>query len=172
MSDSSQQSQDRSLFTLAQIQHLIRVEFHRAQRYGYPLSCLMVGVDRLNQLRDLYGYDSKEAVIEEVIEILKRETRASDFLGRLADDRLLVVVPHTSLEGAQRMVDRLLTAARQLEFESEGRKMDVSLSAGIGSTRGGDDVLFFDALLEAAENGLQVAQAAGGNRGETGVIGG
>jgi GGDEF domain-containing protein len=65
-----------------------------------------------------------------------------------------------------------LTAARQLEFESEGRKMDVSLSAGIGSTRGGDDVLFFDALLEAAENGLQVAQAAGGNRGETGVIGG
>ena len=73
MNDPSQQSRDRSLFSLAQIQHLIRVEFHRAQRYGYPLSCLMVGVDRLNQLRDLYGYDSKEAVLEEVIEILKRE---------------------------------------------------------------------------------------------------
>jgi len=33
-------------------------------------------------------------------------------------------------------------------------------------------VLFFDALLEAAESGLQAAQAAGGNRGESGVIGG
>lgn len=172
MSESSRQSPERSLFSLAQIQHLIRVEFHRAQRYGYPLSCLLVGIDRLGHLRDLYGYESKEAIVEEVVEMLKRETRTSDFLGRLADDHLLVVVPHTGEDGAARMVQRLLEAARALQFESDGRTMEVSLSIGVGATSGGDDVLFFDSLLEAAEAGLESAQAAGGNRGEIGSLGG
>ena len=61
-------------------------------------------------------------------------------------------------------------AARQLEFESDGRTMEVTISIGVGSTAGGDDVLFFDALLEAAELGLERAQAAGGNRGEVGTL--
>lgn len=169
MSDPTRNA-ERGLFSLAQIQHLIKVEFHRAQRYGYPLSCLLVGIDRLEHLRDLYGYESKEEVVGEVVEMLKRETRTSDFLGRLADDHLLVVVPHTPVEGAQRMVERLLRASRQLEFDSDGRTMEVTISVGVGSTAGGDDVLFFDALLEAAELGLERAQAAGGNRGEVGTL--
>ena len=44
------------VFSLSQIRHLMRVEFGRAQRYGYPLSCLVISVDRLDSLRDLVTY--------------------------------------------------------------------------------------------------------------------
>lgn len=165
MSDSSTPD-DRSLFSLAQIQHLMRVEFNRAQRYDYPIACMLIAVDRLGHLRDLYGFDAKEEILEGVVGLLKAQTRSSDFLGRMADDRLLAVVPHTSPEGATILVGRLLEGARSLEFNADGRAMQVTLSIGSSHNAGGA-TLFFDAMLASAEEALADASAGGGDRHET-----
>ena len=162
MNDSNA-SDDGTLFSLAQIQHLMRVEFNRAQRYGYPIGCMMVSIDRLGYLRDLYGYSVKEVILDRVIELLKTETRSSDFLGRLPDDRLLAVVPHTGAEGMTVLADRLLTGARGLEFQAGDRTLGVTLSIGFSYSQG-DDTMFFDALLESADDALADAQAQGGDR--------
>jgi diguanylate cyclase (GGDEF)-like protein len=154
---------DPGLFSLSQIMHLMRIEFGRAQRYGYPLSVLAIAVDRLGHLRDLYGYESKEAVLDEVARLLQGETRTCDFLGRLADDRLLAVVPHTPAEGARVLAERLLSGVRALSFESEGKKIAVTISAGC-ATMGDARTLFFDQLVAAAERALEDAVAAGGDR--------
>lgn len=154
---------DPSLFSLTQIMHLMRVEYARAQRYRYPLTCMMVAVDRLAHLRDLYGYDSKETILDEVVRLLQAETRSSDYLGRLVDDRLLAVVPHTGAEGAKAMARRLIEGVRGLQFDSGGRSLQVTISIGASQTTG-DDTLFFDTLLAAAENALGQAAQAGGDR--------
>ena len=85
MSESSEPG--AGVFSLSQIRHLMRVEFGRAQRYGYPLSALVIAVDRLDELRDRFGYEFRETVLEAVIELLQEETRTCDYLGRLMDDR-------------------------------------------------------------------------------------
>ena len=154
---------ERSLFSLAQIQHLMRVEFNRAGRYSYPIVCMIIAIDRLGHLRDLYGYEAKEELLESVVSLLKSETRASDFLGRMADDRLLAVVPHTPPEGAQRLAERLLGGVGSLDFESEGRTIQITLSVGISHNEGGE-TLFFDAMLQSAESALNDAMTAGGDR--------
>ena len=154
---------DRSLFSLAQIQHLMRVEFNRAARYGYPVVCMLISVDRLGHLRDLYGYEAKEEILGTVVALLKSETRSSDFLGRMADDRLLAVVPHTSPEGAGVLAERLIDSVRGLDFESEGRRIQVTLSIGSSHNEGGA-TLFFDSMLEAAEAALADAAGGGGDR--------
>lgn len=154
---------ESGLFSLSQIMHLMRVEFGRAQRYGYPICCVLLAVDRLSELRDLYGYDSKEAILDEVVKLTKGQVRSCDFLGRLADDRLLIVVPHTPLEGARAMADRLMLGVRGLKFESEGRRLRVTVSVGVTCSSGGD-TMFFDALLAAAEGALVEAVRAGGDR--------
>ena len=154
---------DRSLFSLAQIQHLMRVEFNRAGRYSYPIMCMLIAIDRLGHLRDLYGYEAKEELLAGVVSLLKSETRASDFLGRMADDRLLAVVPHTPPEGAVQLAERLLEGVRTLDFESEGRTVQITLSIGASHNEGGE-TLFFDAMLESAEAALNDAVTAGGDR--------
>jgi len=163
MTENTYSDSDRSLFSLAQIQHLMRVEFNRAQRYSYPIICMMIGIDRLGHLRDLYGYEAKEEILAAVVSLLKSETRSSDFLGRMADDRLLAVVPHTSPEGAEVLAGRLLEGVQSIDFASEGRTIQISLSIG-ASFNEGSSTLFFDALLQAAEDGLNEAAGAGGNR--------
>lgn len=154
---------DAGLFSLSQIMHLMRVEFSRAQRYGYPLACMLISVDRLGYLRDLYGYDSKEAIVEEVSRLLRSATRTCDFLGRLADDRLLAVVPHTGEEGTQILGERLLSGVRELQFDSDGKQIQVTVSIGT-SCLTDSKTLFFDSLLSAAEAGLADAEQAGGDR--------
>jgi diguanylate cyclase (GGDEF)-like protein len=154
---------ESGLFSLSQIMHLMRVEFGRAQRYGYPICCIELAVDRLAELRDLYGYDSKEAILDEVVKLAKRNVRECDFLGRLADDRLLIVVPHTDSSGARTLALRLLSGVRELKFESEGRRLRVTISLGLTCSRG-NDTMFFDALLSACEGALAEAQRGGGDR--------
>jgi diguanylate cyclase (GGDEF)-like protein len=151
------------VFSLSQIRHLMRVEFGRAQRYGYPLSCLVIGVDRLDSLRDLYGYEFRESVLEAVIELLQEETRTCDYLGRLMDDRLMAILPHTTVDGAQAGARRILTAARRLSFQPQGQRIGVSLSIGISHYED-DNTLFFDSLVEAAEGALSEAAKSGGDR--------
>ena len=151
------------VFSLSQIRHLMRVEFGRAQRYGYPLSCLVLGVDRLESLRDLYGYEFRESLLEAVIELLQEETRTCDYLGRLMDDRLMAILPHTTAEGAQAGSRRILAAARKLSFQPQGASIGVSLSIGISHYED-DNTLFFDSLVEAAEGALAEAAKSGGDR--------
>jgi diguanylate cyclase (GGDEF)-like protein len=154
---------DPGLFSLSQIMHLMRVEFSRAQRYNYPIACVLLAIDRLSELRELYGYDSKEAILDETVRLLQAKTRSCDFLGRLADDKLLAILPHTSPEGVRTMAERVLRGIRELNFESDGKKLRVTASIGSSHNSGGT-TMFFDTLLAAAEGALAEAAAAGGDR--------
>lgn len=153
----------REVYSLAQIQHLARVEFARARRYAYPLVAFELAVDRLGHLRDVFGYELKEDVLGRVIELVLGATRGSDLLGRLPDDRLLLLVPHVDPRGADVLAQRLLGGARKLAFAHAGRTLEVTLSIGGSWTQGGE-LLFFDALLESAGEARAEAAAAGGDR--------
>jgi diguanylate cyclase (GGDEF)-like protein len=151
------------VFSLSQIRHLMRVEFGRAQRYGYPLSCLVIGIDRMDGLRDAHGYEFRETVVAAVIELLQQETRTCDYLGRLMDDRLMAILPHTTADGAQATARRILAAARKLAFPTSTESVRVTLSIGISHYED-DNTLFFDSLVEAAEGALAEAVKGGGDR--------
>lgn len=152
----------RSLFSLAQIQHLTRTEFSRATRYQYPLSVLALSVDGLDALRDAHSYEFKERVLGEVIALLLRKTRPSDLIGRMADDHFVLLLPHTPVSGAQTLAARLIESAAVLEFEVAGERPRLSVSVGVSALV--PDLLFHDVLLETADAALQEAVAQGGGR--------
>jgi diguanylate cyclase (GGDEF)-like protein len=150
------------VLSLAQIQHLMRVEFSRAQRYGYPIVCLVVAVDGLGPLRDEFGYEVKEAVLDELTTLLHVQTRGSDFLGRLPDDRFMIVVPHSEPGRVQILAERLVVGAREIDLPQLGGA-GLTLSVG-GSWMTKGETLFFDDLLRTAQQCLAEARAAGGDR--------
>jgi diguanylate cyclase (GGDEF)-like protein len=172
----------RGLYSVAQIQHVLRVEFTRAQRYHYPIVCLMIAIDQLGALRDKHGYEAKESVFEAVVVMLEDATRGSDFLGRTADDRLLAVLPHTDIEGARSLAARLFREIAQLDLREidaepalDAARVTLSIGAaaasntasneGEGEAGGGPvGMMFHDAMLLAAENALADAVAAGGGQ--------
>ena len=156
-------SPGQGLFSTQEIQRLMRVEFERAQRYKYPIVCMKIGIDRFAQLQDLYGLESKEEILRSLIDLLRSVTRDSDFLAYLLDDRLLAVFPHTPYAGASVLAQRLLDGARNMHFDSDGRSLRITLSVGIAHN-GHPGSLSFETLVQVADEGLMVADAAGGDR--------
>lgn len=161
MSDTGSSGHD--LFSLTQIRHLMRVEFSRAQRYDYPVSCLVASLDRAGHLRDVHGYEQKERLMDEVVALLLNATRTCDYLGRLVDDRMMAILPHTRREGAEITAARILGAARDLQVPGAEAEAGVTLSVGISHYEN-ENAMFFDDLVGAAERALDAAAEAGGDR--------
>lgn len=147
------------LFSLTQIRHLMRTEFGRAKRYEYDLACLMVELDGLAAYRDRFGYDTKEGVLEDLVELLLSETRSCDYLGRMMDDRLLLILPHTDQPGVDSLVSRLQEAVPRMAPQPGAADFPLRISCGTSRFADGQPI-FFDALLELAERAL--GEAAGG----------
>ena len=151
------------IFSLTQIRHLMRIEFTRAQRYDYPVSCLVASLDGAGALRREQGHEYKSKVMDGVVELLLAATRTCDYLGRLLDDRLMAILPHTRREGAEVTAGRILAAARGLVLPGESAPVGITLSVGISQYEN-ENTMFFDDLVDAAETALAQAEAEGGDR--------
>jgi len=152
-----------SLFSQAQILHLMRNEFARARRHGLPLGCMVLQVDRLTQLVDLHGAELRQATRAAVAAMVREKTRGSDLLGTTSEDRYLLVLPHTNLAQTRAVAERLHALFDSLDVTVDSRELAVT--ASIGFTACDDQkTLFFDSLLAQAEAALQWAADRGGKR--------
>jgi diguanylate cyclase (GGDEF)-like protein len=161
MGERSTDGTEGGLFSYTQILHLLKIEFARARRYQYQLSCILVEVDRLGSLGDLHGAIVRDQVESTVADILNRHSRSCDFVGRLGE-RFVIVLPHTDGEGAKLLAQRLHDRIAELDIMVDGRGLRISASIGV-STQDGDDSIFFDAVLKRAESALAEAVARGGD---------
>lgn len=163
-----------SMFSQAQILHLMKAEFARARRHGLSLGCLLLQVDRLPQLVDLYGADLRSTLRQTLIQIVREHTRGADLIGMIKEDRYMLVLPHTNVEQARIVADRLHGIFRKYEVAVGGRALDLTMSVGISAT-GQSEAMFFDTLVGQAEAALDFATERGGNRvvsfGETQLLG-
>lgn len=154
---------EQGLFSPLEIQRLMRIEFERARRYSHPIALMLIEVDRVDQIHNLYGFESKEEILHAVIGLLRSVTRASDFLGCMVDDRIMAVFPHTPEPAARALAGRLLSGSRKLDFRSDGRRLQATLSIGVSLYQIGDETAF-EEFVRAAEDALRFAVESGGDR--------
>lgn len=159
MSDRNDAGGAPGLFSLTQIRHLMRTEFGRAKRYEYPVGCLMVELDGLATFRDRFGFDAKEGLFEDLVALLLAQTRSCDYLGRMMDDRLLLILPHTDGPGIEALTTRLQEAVPAMPPQAGAEDFALRLNAGSSLFADGEP-MFFDALLDQAEAALD--RAGGG----------
>jgi len=152
-----------ALFSQAQILQLMKNEFARSRRHGIPLGCVLMQVDRLAQLVDLYGIGLRNAVRQAIASVVREKTRGADLLGATNDDRYLLALPHSNLEQTRLVAERLRTVFAQLQIAVDGRELALSLSAGISACLD-KQTMFFDSLVAQAEAALDYAMHNGGNQ--------
>ena len=152
----------QGLFTPPEIHHLMAAEFDRSVRFGTPLAFLQIGVDRLGYLHDLYGEESRQEILGAINELLQASTRSSDLLGYPDDDRILAAVPHIEGEHADMLAERLVSGARGLTFEADGRTLRITVS--IGLTHTADNKTSFDKMVRDARDAVDLAAVKGGDR--------
>lgn len=153
----------RGLFAPEEIRRLMEVEYSRARRYRYPLGCMAIAIDRLQDLAHLYGEESRREILDQVVGLLRGATRSSDFMGYLLDEHLLAVFPHTEPAGCAAVARRVVEGARKLAFDGGGPVVAITLSVGVAHLDS-DREQSFQTLVDEAGAALARARAAGGNR--------
>jgi diguanylate cyclase (GGDEF)-like protein len=95
-------------------------EFARAQRYGVPLSLLMLDIDDFKRFNDTYGHQLGDAVLAAVGGVLRLQLRNSiDFAARYGGEEFAVLLPNTPHVGAKVVGERLNREVSKLLEEGD-----------------------------------------------------
>lgn len=150
------------LATHGHFQQLLRAEMEEVRRYRYPVGLIMLDIDDFKSVNDAYGHQQGDLVLRAVAEALRQSSRDVDIAARYGGEELALILPHTGLEGAYEMAERVRLAIQALEIPliDGAGTIGVTASAGAASSAEGDK----DELIAAADGALYVAKRQGKNR--------
>jgi diguanylate cyclase (GGDEF)-like protein len=138
-------------------------EVTRSRRYNRPLSLLMIDLDHFKTLNDTYGHPIGDAILREVSELIKQGLRTNDFPARYGGEEFSIILPETSLEGAQIVAERLRNSVLYHLFNLPGgHRAFLSISVGVANLP--IDARDKDGLIEMADKALYFAKHNGRNR--------
>lgn len=129
-----------------------------AQRYGVTFSIIMLDLDHFKRVNDQHGHATGDSVLREFSQIAKNQLRMTDQLARWGGEEFIIATPHTGLEQALTLAERIRSAVAAHDFAVVG---SVTASMGVAEYRLGETPI---ALLERADDALYRAKAGGRNR--------
>ena len=139
----------------------IEANMRSAQRYGMAFSLIMLDLDYFKQVNDHYGHTVGDRVLREFGQIVKQQLRLTDQFARWGGEEFIIAAPHTQLNDALIVAERIRAAIAQYDFSTVGQ---VTASIGVIEYRAGETVI---TVLERVDNALYRAKANGRNRVET-----
>ncbi len=139
--------------------------FGEAQRFGRPLSLLVVDADHFKRINDRYGHSVGDEVLKGLARALGGSVhRPGDLVARVGGEEFVVVLPQTDAAGAARIAQKIHGEVARLAVESAGIGAGaIAVSVGSASLPAGAPVER-DAFYRLADAALYEAKAGGRNQ--------
>ncbi|MCT4783267.1 MULTISPECIES: GGDEF domain-containing protein [Exiguobacterium] len=119
---------------------------------------IMLDIDYFKLVNDTFGHPTGDLVLRSIAQLLRRNIRKTDVIGRWGGEEFLIVAPHSTLSDGVRLANKL----RQLvNAEPFGPVPHVTCSFGVSSFGGGKSV---EQVLQDADDALYAAKHYGRNR--------
>lgn len=138
-------------------------EAERSQRFGQPLSLVMVDIDHFKAVNDTHGHPAGDAVLKEVAKILTAELRSVDRVARYGGEEFALILMQTGRPAAGEVAQRVVKAVASNPVVIEGGiTLKLTISAGVAVLP--NDVSRIELLVGAADRSLYAAKRGGRNR--------
>jgi len=147
-----------SLFNRRHLENVLEAEWKKSQRYGHPLTCLLIDIDHFKSVNDTYGHKAGDSVLSEISRILENCLREVDTIARWGGEEFVAVLPNTDLDNGMKAASRVLEKISHHTFGPlPNRRITVSIGLASTATSIGtasDLITMADcALYEAKKNG-------------------
>jgi diguanylate cyclase (GGDEF)-like protein len=133
-------------------------ECARAHRYERKLALIVFDLDDFKDVNDRIGHLAGDAALAEAAERVKDVVRTADISCRIGGDEFAVILPESSLDDADQLYRRILSAVSSRPLGQAGK---LYLSAGVAELRPEDDPVSF---FQRADEALYRAKEAGKGR--------
>lgn len=141
----------------------LQAEMRRAQRYGRPLSLVMVDLDDFKSYNDEFGHVKGDVALLEIAKTIQENCRGVDVVARYGGEEFTLILPETTEEGARNVGERIRKAVDQQRFLSkENRRTErMTVSVGVASYWEGANP---NEMIKKADEALYKAKKSGKNQ--------
>ena len=151
------------LYNHRYFQDTLKQQIEIARRYNQPVSLIICDIDFFKKFNDTYGHQAGDAVLRQVAQTLKKNSRTTDYVCRYGGEEMSIILPNTKVEEAMMLADRICTAVSEKPFHlTPVDTAPVTISLGVATFP--DNAQTPQDLIEWADKGLYYAKEHGRNQ--------
>jgi len=158
------------IFTRKYIELQAAQALSHAARHNSEVSIMVLGLDHFDAICEQLGNDLAEQVSHRFAQLLAGKMRREDSLGCFERGQFVIVSPGISPARCASFADRVREAVQVAHVAVQGKRIKLTVSAGVANAPE-DKVVSAGILLELAASRMREAIQAGGNRIVTGGSG-
>ena len=156
--ESAQRDQLTKIYNRMKLDKVIQNEYEISKRYGTNLSLIILDIDFFKSVNDTYGHLTGDNVLIQLSNILSKNLRRSDIVGRWGGEEFIIICPNSNIEASMQLAEKLRSLIDNFEFDIVKHK---TASFGIAQLKDIDTV---NSLIERADTALYKAKELGRNR--------
>ena len=147
------------LYNSRHFYHQLKTEVDRSNRYGQPLTLLLLDLDNFKAFNDAYGHVEGDEVLSRLGRVVKRCLRDIDSAYRYGGEEFTILLPMTISERGVLIAERIQAELKKETFSPVlGQNVSVTLSIGVEQYRPRENIKAFvhrvDQLMyQAKKNG-------------------
>jgi diguanylate cyclase (GGDEF)-like protein len=119
------------LYNVRMFNELWQREHDACERIRGVYSLLMIDMDKLKEINDVYGHEAGNSAITLVAQCLQRSIRATDHAARFGGDEFAVLLPGASPEVAEAVIKRVRHNVYKTTLDLRSRMIRCSVSIGV-----------------------------------------
>jgi diguanylate cyclase (GGDEF)-like protein/PAS domain S-box-containing protein len=122
----------------------LETEIERSNRYGQPLTLLLLDIDKFKNFNDKYGHVEGDNVLSKLGQVIKRCLRDPDSAYRYGGEEFTIMLPMTTGEEGIVTAKRIQTELRKENFSPESdKKINMTVSIGMAQCKPMEDMKTF-----------------------------
>ena len=137
----------------------LKMEIDRVDRYGQPLTLLLLDLDDFKQFNDAYGHIEGDRVLSRLGQVVKRCLRQTDSAYRYGGEEFTIMLPMTTSKDGAVTAERIRAELKEeIFYPVSGKDVHVTVSIGLEQYKSQEDMKAFvhrvDQLMyQAKKNG-------------------
>ncbi len=113
--------------------HQLKIEIDRVDRYGQPLTLMLLDLDDFKRFNDAYGHIEGDQVLLRLGQVVKRCLRQTDSAYRYGGEEFTIILPMTTSTDGAVTAERIRTEFKKEFFSpAPGQEVHVTVSIGLG----------------------------------------
>ncbi len=151
------------LYNHRYFQDTLKKQIDTSRRYEQEFSLIIIDIDFFKKFNDTYGHQVGDAVLRTVAQILKKNTRATDYVCRYGGEEMSIILPQTSKNEATIHAQRICEEVAKTPLKvSNNTECNITISLGVSSFP--QDGETPQKIIECADKALYYAKEHGRNQ--------
>ncbi|MDQ1291312.1 MAG: hypothetical protein QG615_1118 [Nitrospirota bacterium] len=138
-------------------------ELKSGLRYGAQACLMILDLDYFKTVNDRLGHTAGDLVLKELAALMTDTVRDVDMVGRYGGEEFAIILPHTSIQQAHTLAERLRALIESHAFDVEDGTVRLTASIGIADVCNAE-IASVEHWVNAEDTALYEAKAQGRNR--------